>query len=280
MTPSGENMEAHEMSSQEKDVLASKVMNSLGESEGSEAEINQSTGSEGEPNSSEGMDYAKALSSAKKRLKAQSMQHEREVRDLHARMAEMESRISPNQNRQEAYHYDSQAQPGSVEEHIQKAVSYALNQRDLEERKAKEAESMAHVQKKYRELQRHLDEMSDRYDDFHDTVLADDVQFTPAMRDYALTMPKKGPGSVGEVLYKLGKNREELSRISKLHPADQAEEMARLSHALITGDKGESTNQSRPLGTIKSTPVTNHHVVNDKTPISNIRDRMKQGKWK
>ena len=63
-----------------------------------------------------------------------------------------------------------------------------------------------HVQKQYKELYKHLDTMGDKYDDFHDTVFGDEAQFTPAMRDYSMTFPKKGTGSAGEVLYHLGKN--------------------------------------------------------------------------
>ena len=99
------------------------------------------------------------------------------------------------------------------------------------------------------------------------------------MRDAALMLPKKGPGSAGEVLYKLGKNPEELSRIAKLHPVDQASELVALSHALISGGENKQS-QSRPLGQIKSNPVVNSAGVTDKTPVSDIRDRMKKGTFK
>lgn len=273
-------MEAQEMSSPEKETLAKNVMESLGESESNSSEIDQSHDSEGTANSNEGIDHAKALSSAKKRMKAMSMNHEREIRDLHARMADLQQRLSPQSHSQETNHYNSEVAPGSVDEQIHKAVSFALNHRDMEERKAKEAQSHAHVQKKFKELRNHLDSMGDKYDDFHDVVMHEDALFTPAMRDYALTMPKTGKGSVGEVLYKLGKNPEELERISKLHPTDQAEEMLRLSHALIQGGEEKGSQPHRPLGQIKTNPVTNSHAITEKTPIGSIRARMKSGKWK
>jgi hypothetical protein len=277
--PSGDNMEAQEMSSQEQEGLADKVMDSLGEPEQMEHE-SESHGTDGTANSNEGVDHAKALASAKKRLKAQSMSHARDVQGLHARIADLEQKLSPNSPQsQETNPYASHAQPGSVEEHIHKAVSFALNHRDQEERKAREMQNQAHVQKQYKELYKHLDNMGDKYDDFHDVVMGDDAQFTPAMRDYALTMPKTGPGSVGEVLYKLGKDPEALERIAKLHPLDQAAEMARLSHALVSGGEAKGS-QPRPLGQIKSNPVTNSHVITDKTPVSSIRQRMKSGSWK
>lgn len=273
-------MEAQNLSSPEKDTLAGEVMESLGEPEHASDEIDQSHENAGTANSNIDVDHAKALASAKKRLKAQSMNHARDVRELHARIADLEHRLAPQHHQSpETNPYNASVAPGSVEEHIHKAVSFALNHRDMEERKAKEAQDAHHIQKKYRELANHLDNMGDKYDDFHEVVLGDDVQFTPAMRDYALTMPKTGPGSVGEVLYKLGKNPQELERISKLKPIDQAEEMARLSHALIK--EGESKSASpRPLGQIKTNPVTNSHVVTEKTPVSSIRDMMKNGHWK
>lgn len=276
-------MEAQEMSGQEKDSLAGHVMDSVGMPDGAEHEVDQSHESAGTANSNQDIDHAKALSSAKKRMKAMSMNHDREIRDLHARVADLQTKLAPQSPDPMANPYGQQAQqvqPGSVDEHIHRAVSFALNHRDMEERKAKEAQNQAHVQKQYKELYKHLDTMGDKYDDFHDTVFGDEAQFTPAMRDYSMTLPKKGTGSAGEVLYHLGKNPEELDRISKLHPLDQATEMARLSHALISGGEAKPSSP-RPLGQIKSNPVTNSsNVITDKTPVGSIRERMKSGKWK
>ena len=214
-----------------------------------------------------------------KRLKQQKRAHDREIRELHARMAEMQSQFQPHQG------YESQNSPhnamgnqGGMDDAIHKAVSYALQQKEMEGRKAKEAEAQQHIAKQYNELNRHLDATSDKYDDF-DEVVRGDSPFTAHMRDAALMLPKKGPGSAGEVLYKLGKNPEELSRIAKLHPVDQAAELVALSHALISGGEQKQT-QSRPLGQIKSNPVVNSVGVTDKTPVSDIRDRMKKGTFK
>lgn len=273
-------MEARDMSGQEKEALAGDVMESMGEPESAANEVDQSHESAGTANSNEGVDHAKALASAKKRMKAMSMNHDREIRDLHARMADLQQKLSPPSYNQEASSHNAQFAPGSVDEQIHKAVSYALQHRELEERKAKEAQNQAHVQKQYKELYKHLDSMGDRYDDFHDVVFGEDTQFSPAMRDYAMTLPKSGKGSAGEVLYQLGKNPEELKRISSLHPLDQAAEMARLSHALISGGESKGS-QPRPLGQIKSNPVTNSSAnITEKTPVSSIRARMKAGTFK
>lgn len=275
--PSGVRMEAQA----EKESLAGDVMESMGEPRESGTELNQSHESEGASNENT-IDHAKALASVKKRMKAMSMNHERELRDMQARMAEMQSNRAPepsygSNNGQ----YNAQVQPGSVDEQIHKAVSFALQHKEMQEQKAREAQNQAHVQKKYKELYKHLDNMGDKYDDFHDTVFGEEAQFTPSMRDYAVTLPKSGKGSAGEVLYNLGKNPEELNRISQLHPADQAEEMARLSHALIAGGSEKAQSQSRPLGQVKTNPVSHSNAsVTDKTPIGSIRARMKSGTFK
>lgn len=272
-------MQAREMSSPEQDALAGDVMESLGEPKESAADIDQSHESAGAADNSE--DHTKALSSAKKRLKAQGMQHERELREMHARIADLQSKLSPQPSYgQDATPYGAGVQPGSVDEQIHKAVSFALQHKELEERKAKEVANQAHVQKQYKDLYKHLDSMGDKYDDFHDTVFGDDAQYTPAMRDYAMTLPKSGQGSAGEVLYKLGKNPQELERIARLHPLDQAAEMSKLSHALISGGEAKGGQPSRTLGNIKTTPVSHSHVITDKTPVSSLRQRMKSGQWK
>jgi hypothetical protein len=214
-----------------------------------------------------------------KRLKQQKRAHEREIRELHARMNEMQSRGNAQPDHSQASNpYNRQQLPSDIDEQIHKAVSYTLAQKDMEERKAKEAESKAHLHKQYSDLDRHLDRTSDKYDDFEDIVRGEDMYFTPHMRDAALMLPKNGAGSAGEVLYKLGKNPEELKRIAKLHPLDQAAEMVKLSHALVNG--GESKNSSnRPLGNIKSNPVTNSTAVTEKTSVGDLRRRMRAG-WK
>lgn len=268
-------MEVHDESNQVQDGLADQA-NSVGVEESlpeAKAEGHEESDSS-EGKSSDGM------SSAKKRLRAQQRAHEREVRELHARIGDLESRMThPNQQSsdQSMNPYTGQS---PVDEHIHKAVSYALQQKEMEERKAHEAQNAAHIQRKYQEFQKHLDNMGDKYDDFHDVVMEREAPYTAAMRDYATTLPRSGAGSAGEVLYELGRNPEELNRIAKLHPHDQASEMARLSHALISGGEQKSSQSNRPLGQIKSNPVNNSHVVTDKTPVGSIRQRMRAGTFK
>lgn len=217
--------------------------------------------------------------SVQKRLKAQKRAHERETRELHSRISELESRMQPQQSQQA--HMSEAPQGGELEGLLQKAVHYGMTQREESERKQREDASKAHVAHQYQVLHQHLESMNDKYDDFHESVMGNQTPFTTAMHEYSLTLPKKGAGSAGEVLYKLAKNPDELSRISRLHPLDQASEMAKLSHALISGgNSGDKSSSGRPpLSGIKSNPVTNSAAINEKTSVGELRARMKAG-WK
>jgi hypothetical protein len=260
------------------DGLADKVNDSLGIEE-SQPEAHSEGGEE-----SDGESHSKDSLAVQKRLKSQKRAHEREVRELHARIGDLESRMTqPNMNQSQDQSMNPYQAPqgGGIDEHIHKAVSYALQHKEMEERKAADAQSQAHVHRQYQEFQKHLDNVGDKYDDFHDVVFGRDTPYTPSMRDYAVTLPRSGQGSAAEVLYKLGKNPDELNRISKLHPLDQASEMSRLSHALISGGEQKGQASNRPLGQIKNNPVNqSSHAVTDKTPIGSIRERMKSGSWK
>jgi len=183
-----------------------EVMESLGEPQNASANINNAGTLDGKSNntvSDEDPLYVQ------KRLKRQAREHEREMKSMQSQIAMMQSQLQSNPQM-------SADQSGQSDDPIQRAVTLALQQRDLQEQKQRQAESAAHVQKNYSELNKHLDAMEDKYDDFKDTVLGNDKPFTTSMRDYALTLPKKGGGSAGEVLYHLGKNPDELKRISKL----------------------------------------------------------------
>jgi hypothetical protein len=276
MNAGGVDMESHQDTSGKTEELAKDVEESLGVNEDQVDSAGTHEDTIGQSNTSDPL-YVQ------KRLKQQKRSHDREIREMHARMAELQSQVSP-QNPQsfDANPYIPQAggNPGSgIDETISKAVSFALQQRDMEERKAKAAEAASALSQDYQGLQHHLDSVADKYDDFDDIVRGDHAPFTPTMRDAALMLPKKGPGSAGEVLYHLGKNPEDLSRISKLLPHKQASELVALSHALISGGESKS-HSSKPLGQIKNNPVTNSLGVTEKTPISTIRDRMKKGTFK
>lgn len=267
--------DAQGMSENDKEQLAEDVETSVGEPEGSGDEINQSHESQGHETVGDPL-YVQ------KRLKQQKRAHEREMREMQARMADMQARMeAPKQDQYSDANlsHGSQGNPGNIEEAIHKAVSFALQAKDAEERKMKDAATRADIANEYQELQRHLDHTSDKYEDFDEVVRGNRSPFTETIRDTAILLPKQGPGSAGEVLYKLGKNPEDLERISKLPPHKQAAEVVKLSHAMAKGDEQKGS-QSRPLGQVKANPVTNSVGVTDKTPPSQIRALMKAGKFR
>lgn len=269
---------SQDLSGNDKDLLAEKVDDSIGAPAETVDEMSQSHESVGHENTSDPL-YVQ------KRLKQQKRAHEREIREMHARIAELQRYVSPVADNIAANNYvdpgitPSGGNPGNIDETIQKAVAFALQQKDLEERKAKEAQAQADLAQQYQNLQKHLDQTSDKYDDFDDVVRDSNAPFTPTIRDAALLLPTEGAGSAGEVLYKLGKNPEELARISQLLPHKQAAEMVKLSHALAKGEEQKGSS-SRPLGTIKANPVVNSVGVTEKTSPAQIRALMRAGKFK
>lgn len=224
------------------------------------------------------------LSSVQKRVHALKRNHRKEIRELHDRISHMESmRNSDSANNGQQLHHDSFNSPGqppvasmNEEERIQHAVRMALGMKDHEERQAKNAEMQTHVHKQYQRLNDEFDNASDKYDDFDDVVRGNDVPFTPHVRDALLLVENPA-----EVAYKLGKNRTELERISKLHPLDQAREVNKLSFSLM-GNHGKPTanQKTTPMGGIRQNPVSSSTAVTGKTPPGEIRRRMKAGTWK
>lgn len=224
----------------------------------------------------------------RKRIHAQAKKHHREMRAMQEQIAQLQAHMGQGNHQlppfapEEVNPYTSPGQPsqitGSEEERIQKAVRYALEAKDAEARKAKEAEKLAHVHKQYQRLQDEFDRASDKYEDFDDVVRGHDAPFSPAIRDALLFIDNPA-----DVAYKLGKNRPELERISQLHPLDQAREVNKLAFALMGGNSGNKNSSgprgANPLNPTKPNPA-NSTAITDKTPASTIRARMKAGTWK
>ena len=212
----------------------------------------------------------------KKRLGMQAKRHQREMRSMQEQIANLQSQIgSPNQaNNNDASSYMTPpGSPGmSIEEQIQRGVRFALQAKEEQERKAQEAERMSHVHRRMQNLNSEFDKASEKYEDFDDIVRGDDVPFTASMRDALLLVDNPA-----DVAYKLGKNRDELSRISKLHPLDQAREVNKLAFALMGGNgSAPDRKQANPMSPIKANPVTS----SANNSAASIRARMKAGTWK
>lgn len=219
----------------------------------------------------------------KKRLGMQAKKHAREMRNMQEQLAQVQSQLTnPNQT---AFHQEPQnpfpspGQPGNPgadqQEMINRAVTYAMQAKEQAEHKAKQAASQQHIADQYGKLNDALDKGSEKYDDFDDVVRAGNVPYTTSIRDALLLVDNPA-----EVAYKLGKNPQELSRISQLHPLDQAREVNKLSFALMGGNSGKSSsNSSNPMSNPRPNPATNS-AVNSNTPVSSIRAKLKAGTWK
>lgn len=263
------------------DVTDGEVLDSLGMEEPTESMLDgdETTHMKGDGN--QGKEDSELPGGVKNRLKRQEKRHQREMQNMREQMEHLQGMMNSQFNPQSQQAMDPYAQQGNaldgIDPNIQKAVSYALQAQEAEKRKAKDREEQAHVQQKYQALHANLDKGSDKYEDFDEVVRAQDAPFTPAMRDAALFID-----NASDVLYKLGKNKEELKRIAGLHPLDQAREMVKLSHALMAGnhERPQNSNTSRPIGQIKSNPVSNHNAITERTPPSEIRRRMKAGHFK
>lgn len=221
---------------------------------------------------------------AKERLGRQEKRHKKEMRAMQAQIMDLQNRVVPPpplqapsfQQQQPMNPYTQQpVQPGGADEQIHRAVSMALQAREQQERQAQHAHQAMEVQQELQRFNQRLDSASDKYDDFDDSVRSDDAKFTPAMRDAAMVMP-----NAEDVLYKLGKNRSELERISKLNPIAQQRELLSLGYALHGGDMGKGNNAPQPkvMGQIKGTPMSSNGI-DGKTPVSVLRQKLRSG-WR
>lgn len=223
---------------------------------------------------------------AKERLGRMQKKHQKEMRRLQSQMTELQGRLAAQpQMQQQQPNYDdfgSEQSPSDMHQYVNHAVQAALRAKEDQERRAVEQQDHDHVQKQYESLAEHLDSASDEFDDFDDVVRGDNVPFTKHMRDAALLLPTSGAGSAAKVLYKLGKNPEELKRVSKLHPLDQARELLRLSHALDMGNGGskEASEGYKPIGQLKHDPsYSSSGEISERTPMSELKRRARAG-WK
>ena len=268
-----ENAIAEQLSGDDEDVIDGGVGPGDAEEQGASTD-DQGLSQEDEPYS------------IKKRLGMQAKKHQREMRQMQAQMMQMQQQLggdsaTPQYSEHYSNPYPSPGQPNppgmNEEERIQKAVRYALGAKDHEERQAKMAERQAHVHKQYKRLNDEFDKASEKYEDFDDIVRESDAPFSDHVRDALLLVENPA-----DVAYKLGKNRHELERISKLHPLDQAKEVIKLGASLMGGNNGKpsSQNKANPLGSIRQNPSSASSAVTDKTPPSVIRARMKAGTWR
>lgn len=217
----------------------------------------------------------------KRRLGRQAKQHRKEMNQMRSQMEALQNHLSStsNQSPQQDFNADFDTEFGD-EARIKSAVQSVFQQQKEEEQKAVQAQQLQRMQKKYQALDEHLGKASEKYDDFDDVVFGDGVPFTSHMRDTGLMLPKSGPGSAAEVMYKLGKNRPELERISTLDPVDQAAELVRLSTSMVSGALApQSASSAAPMNGMKARPTSNSSSeINENTSVSEIRKRLRSGR--
>jgi len=212
----------------------------------------------------------------KDRLGRQQHKHNKELRSLHSKIADLESKFSQpmgyNNMQNPPVDYSGPVEDGSMQDIIHKSVAAALQAEQQKKMALEQHQKMQHVQNKYQALHEDLDKAAMEHEDFDDVVRGNNVKFTEAMRDTAVLLPRDVRA---QVLYKLGKNPSELERISNLHPVDQAEEMVKLALAMGSESKTHAP-ESRPLGQVKNSPISTQ-AINEKTSVSELRKRLKDG---
>lgn len=222
-----------------------------------------------------------------KRLGRQERQHKRELRQLQAQLGQMQEMLmsqqqqqAPQQQQQSADYYGNEQTPDDIQRYVQQAVQATMQAKQQEEQRAVAAKNEQMVKDEYQKLTDHLHNASDSYDDYEDVVLGEKTPYTQGMLNASLLLPLDGAGSASEVLYKLGKNPEELRRIAGIHPMHQARELLKLSRALELGGKDKKGGEYRPVEQLKSNPgYANSQGINENSPISDFKKRAREG-WK
>lgn len=232
---------------------------------------------------------------AKQRLARQEHRHKKELRAVNEKFDLILQRFSQfgNQSGQPPVNQPlldpvtgQPVTPGSVEETVLKTMhGYSAIQRaqaQAQEQERKNLEEQALVQQMFHEFQDKMDEYSETYEDFDEVVRAEHIPFTNVMRDKAM-----GMSNGVEVLYQLGKNREELNRIASLNRISQAKAMTELSEKLIREEsKGvnalSKSKSGTPMKPLKNNPVPNSSSrITDKSSVSEIENHIRASlnKW-
>lgn len=240
------------------EVSPDEIMGSMGMSEDVQAPAEEA---------SELPDYVKS------RLGREKKKHSREIQQLRQEMEQMKANMPQN-------HFDSPGQPspgpqagaygGDHSEMIRQEVARHLAEQ-------KQHESMQHMNDQVQRMHHDLMKAGEKYDDFDDVVFGD-TPFTPAVRDVALILPAE---TRAEVLYKLGKNPDELRRLNKLHPLEIYQEVIKLSHA-VTGGHGKDSapkNHVNSLQQMKTNPSVGSSEISEKTSVADLRNRFKNSGW-
>lgn len=260
--------QSQEMNSEEKVSLGDEVNESLGLADESIEEAAE------KPEKNDLPEFAK------KKLGMQEKRHRKELRKMQEKLDEALYRVnSYNQNN----HVENERHESSSpqDDAIYAAVSRAMQMQKEQEEKAKQEEHRQNIYKQYRALDDHLENESDKYDDFYDVVKSDDAPYTGVMRDMSVILHGIPGINAAETLYHLGKDKSKLAELSRKSPVEQSREVLKLAIALMNdGKKGGQSSQSRPLGSIKNSPINTTHI-NENTSVGDLRKRLRDNgkKW-
>lgn len=210
---------------------------------------------------------------AKQRIGQQKKHYEKRIKQLESQFREKEAQWSqPPQQQwapQEAPVSYEAPQNSDAPTSVRAEVFAALEeQKKMEADKVQQThweQQEAYKAQKVNEFQDRLNEASGRYDDYDEVVRNPDLPVSQAMVEAAMFMPN-GP----DLLYHLGKNPTEVSRLSHLHPFEQAREMVKMGMSI--GNKPVVSQAPPPVA-----PLTGGSQPN----VSRIQDmtysQMKQG---
>ncbi len=264
-------IQSQEMSGEEKSFLGEKVDENLGLSD----DKVENTESNESNESNELPEYAK------KKLGMQEKRHKKEIKRLQQQLEEVQSRMG---SYQEPRYPEQQLQGNSSnvqhEDPIYAAVARALQLQKEQEQKAKQAEEIKHLNKQYKAWKNHLDNESDKYEDFDEVVNSDDSPYTGVMRDMSVILHGIPGINSAEVLYRLGKDKDKLKELSKKSAVEQSREVLKLAIALSNGGNKSNSSVSKTLGSIKNSPLNNTYV-SENTSVGDLRKRMRENgkKW-
>jgi len=110
---------------------------------------------------------------------------------------------------------------------------------------------------------RQIDAAADIYDDFEEVALSPDVPVSGAMAE-AIQLAEKG----ADVLYYLGKNREEAAKIARMDPLRAAVAIGRIEATLARPAPKKTTNAPPPI-----------NPVGARAAVSKDPDKMSSAEW-
>ena len=190
----------------------------------------------------------------KKRLGQQKKKHNREMRSMQEQLAQAQQYIASqtSNNGQQQQNNVNQSSSGQ---------SQVDPYRQLE------------MQKLEDDFNQDLEKASEKYEDFEDIIHDPRLPFTHSVRDILKVLDNPG-----DVIYSLGKNRDELYRIAHLSQHAQAKELLKLSKALTIKEKTAPKVQPKVLGQIKSNSGVNKNTSGMPSSISELRKQLRTGR--